>query len=272
MNTDKTAINAIETIHPEMFLAMLAAEYQESQKLKFQLIDYNQPRFYWIFRNVDFHRWESSNSESEGNSHVLWLSGPSGRRMSQASSFVIDRANEDASRAKGTVLYFFCSAVKWEDSIFISFIHTLLHQIIRHATATDAKPFVTVFLNTLLGRIFRRDPLRFLEGALLRTTIANILDASSDELWEAITIVLEMQEIGKLTMIIDGLDRIRQQRTGFIAGVLTLMEHLIETIPQFKAFLTSRPRSDIRNVIGRLPSIEYDKERRGEDNEALFSL
>ena len=66
-----------------------------------------------------------------------------------------------------------------------------------------------------------------------------------------------------LSIVIDGLDRVKRQKVEFIREVRELVEHLQGRISKVKALLTSQPEAEIKEVLDGLPCIEYDKERKG---------
>jgi short-subunit dehydrogenase involved in D-alanine esterification of teichoic acids len=90
-----------------------------------------------------------------------------------------------------------------------------------------------------------------------------ILDVPDRELQRALVEAIMKAEIRKLSIIIDGIDIIAQEEVAFVQNVYSLVRHTIHTVPQVKALLTSAQSSDLQNTLGRLPCIEYDKERKG---------
>jgi hypothetical protein len=109
--------------------------------------------------------------------------------------------------------------------------------------------------NTQLSRFQRNDS--------LDTIIPKILDASSNEHWDALKAVLEIEPKQELSLIIDGLDKIQHQRDEFIKRVLTFIENLQESLT-IKVLLTSGPQVEVKHIHEGLRCIEYDKERKGE--------
>src|SRR2546429_6074824 len=100
---------------------MLSAVDQEGYKSTIPSLDCDQPKFYWIFKNIDFEQWSSTS-----RSQVLWLSAPPEYSIHQVSSYIVDQVKIKALKTQHSVLYFFCSTAIWEKSIVTTFIHTLL--------------------------------------------------------------------------------------------------------------------------------------------------
>ena len=105
--------------------------------------------FYWIFKNIDFERWESTKGLQ-----VLWIYGPAECCISDASSRIVDQAMKTSSEsgAQHPVLYFFCSTAPTKVPIAITFISTIIHQLLRSLPGLKEK-VTTVFLRTEMGRI-----------------------------------------------------------------------------------------------------------------------
>ena len=94
------------------------------------------------------------------------------------------------------------------------------------------------------------------------TAITDVLDAYPDGLWAALEAVLADEPTQQLSVVIDGLDKVKHQKDEFIKRIDEFVIHLQEGISRFKALLTSEPQSLIRETFNRLQHIEYD-ERKG---------
>jgi hypothetical protein len=94
-------------------------------------------------------------------------------------------------------------------------------------------------------------------------TVKKILDASNNELWDALKAALDEVPERKLTIIIDGLDRVQDQKPEFIRGLRAFVEYLLQRSLKPKVLLTSRPQNDVRDIFDKLLCIEHDKERKG---------
>ena len=233
--------------------------------------------FYWIFKNMDFNRWQCANGME-----VLWLSGPAECRISDASSYIVDLAKETYLEVQHSVLYFFCSTAPREIPIAITFVSTVVCQLVRCSPELKQE-ITTIFLRTLLDKIFVEEPLSKPKVPLFKTDdsaeviVKKILKASSNAYWAALRAVTEAvtdieQEKG-LTLIIDGLEKAKHQEYEFIRELCVFVEHLQERPSAARALLTSRPQAEIEGILGQLPyaNIEYDGERKGLTRPISFS-
>jgi len=98
-----------------------------------------------------------------------------------------------------------------------------------------------------------------------------VLDAETNGLWSALKAALDNAHSHDLSIVIDGLDRVRRENVEFNREVRELIEHLQGRVSKVKALLTSRPEAEIKEVLDGLPCIEYDKERKGSATPRLFS-
>jgi ankyrin repeat domain-containing protein 50 len=244
-------------------LQTFSAVDQEKHKSRIPSLSYSQPNFYWIFKNADFEDWSSTTC-----SQVLWLSEPPECSIDRVSSYEIDVEKKKASETQKFVLYFFCSTADTKNPI-VSFIHSLLYQIICCSSSNENAPIVKAFLRTLLDvilgkeRAFNKKLRHFGEGDCPSAIIKNILDANTDGLWSALRAALDNEHARELSIIIDGLDKVEHQKVEFIREVRELIEYLRERTSKVKALLTSRPEARIKEALDGLPCIEYDKERKG---------
>ena len=261
---------AIQTLHsilattdPDLLLSHLPVVDQEVYKSRTRPLSCNEPQFYWIFKNIDFDRWQGTNSLG-----VLWLCGPADCRISGASSHIVDLVKEKYPEVQHSVLYFFCSTAPTNVSIAITFVSTIVHQLIRCSPKLRQK-ITTVFLCTLLDRIFeeeKRSKLhmpRFNAGDSAEVMVKKILQAPSDAYWGALKAAADIEREKGLSVIIDGLDMIKNCKYEFIREFCVFIEYLRGRPSTTRVLLTSRPQAEIREMIGRLPSIEYDRERKG---------
>ena len=214
---------------------------------------------------MDFGQWQSTNGME-----VLWLSGPAECRISDASSRIVDLAKETHPEVQHSVLYFFCSTAPRKIPIAITFVSTIVRQLVRYSPELKEE-ITTTFLHTLLDEIFSREPRsnpevpRFSTDDSAVVVVEKVLKASSDAYWGALRAVVDIQREKGLSLIIDGLDQIEHQRHEFIRDLCVFIERLQErpSRTRTRILLTSRPQAEIREILGQLPSIEYDKERKG---------
>ena len=212
---------------------------------------------------MDFDQWHHTNGME-----VLWLSGPADCRITDASFQIMDLAMEAYPEGQHSVLYFFCSTATRRIPITATFVSTIVRQLVRCLPKLKDE-ITTEFLRTLLDEIFGEEldfnpevP-RFSADDLAEVAVKTILKASSDSYWSALGAVIDIGWEKELSLIIDGIDKVEDQKCEFVQKLLTFIEHLRERPFTTKVLLTSRPQAEIREILGRLPSIEYDRERKG---------
>ena len=253
----------METADSDQLLRHIPAVDQEGYKSRKNALNCNQPEFYWIFKNMDFERWQSTNG-----TQVLWLSGPAECRISNASSHIVDLVKEKPTSAQHLVLFFFCSTVAAGASIVIPFVSTIIHQLASRLPQLK-KGITTAFLRTLLNAILEGEPLsdpeqsRFKNDDSAGATIGKILKEPSSEYWRALRAAMDIVHEQELSLIIDGLDKIRHQEHEFVQEILSFIEHLRERSSTTRVLLTSRPQAEMKEILSELSCIEYDKERKG---------
>jgi len=229
-----------------MLLGLLSVD-QNQLRSTISHHDLNEPKFYWITRNIEFTQWESAN-----DSRALFLSAPPGHGVTEVCLHVMSLAKENSSQTKGSVLHFFCSSAT-ESRPSTVLTHTLLHQIVCSANAGKADSIAAAFLNSLLGAHFRLHKQDFKEDDPLDTTMRKILNAPDNVLIEALAEAIKQAGFQELMIVVDGL-------WGDIAH--WLVKYIMQATPKLKALLTSR-----QNIDGKIPDemqfIEYDKERQG---------
>jgi ankyrin repeat domain-containing protein 50 len=250
--------SAIHGLNLDELPQTLSAVDQEQHKSRIPPLSCSQPNFYWILKNADFEDWNSGTS-----SQVLWLSGPPNCNIDQVSSYVVDVASE----TQQSVFYFFCLTTDTENPI-ISFTHSLFYQILCCSSSDEKAQIVKTFLHSFRDTIFGKEQTsntrlpRFKERDSPSAVIKEILDAGADRLWNALKAVLDNARSHNLSIIIDGLDRVKRQKVEFIKEVRELIEHLQGRILKIKTLLTSRSEIEIKEILDGLPYIEYDKERK----------
>jgi hypothetical protein len=206
-------------------------------------IDPGDPKLYWIFRDVDFIRWES-----EVHPQALLLFGaPPGCRMTDILLHI-------AKQATGTVFYFSCSSVTTT-----TFAHSILSHILNVSDDRQAKSIITTFLSTLLHKILQRDPFHFQDGDS-STTMAKVLYALGGELLEALTkAVDQVNDIQETSIIIDGIDKLGKEGAQFLQRFCSQQI----TSPKLKVLLVCQSDLHIQKLRTEGLCIEYDKERQG---------
>lgn len=252
--------SAVDGVNLDQLLEMLSTYDQEKQRSTIPTQDCDQPKFYWVFRNIDFQKWNSASC-----SHVLWLSGPPDCSIHHVSSYIIDMKKNKAQQNKHSVLYFFCSST----GSIVAFIQTLLYQYICSSPLSKRKSTIIVFLKALFKAISRREETLNREFSLFKEEdpqdekIKKILNAPLDDLWAALEAALADEKEQELLIVVDGLDQNKYQKSEFCKGVREFVERLQERVSKVKTLLTSRPQTDIKELYDELLCVEYDKERKG---------
>jgi hypothetical protein len=251
--------SAIESVNPDQFLRMLSVVDQGKHKSTIQPLDHDEPKYYWIFKNMDFERWRSASSQ------ILWLSAPRECSIHQVASYVVDKALE----TQQLVLYFFCSTATKKEPFIITFIHTILSQIVSSSPLNDKISIIRTFLHNLFKMIRKpkrasnQKQMHSKEGESSATIVKRILNDPTDELWDALEAVLADYSKQVLYIVVDGLDKAEHGKVEFIRELHAFIERLQERNLKIKALLTSQPQAEIKEVVDKLLYIEYDKERKG---------
>jgi hypothetical protein len=265
--------SAIDNVDLDRFLPMLSVVDQEKHQSTIPSLNYDQPKSFWIFRNMDFRQWSTASCPQ-----VLWLSGPPECDIHQVSSYIVDQEKNRASKTQYFVLYFFCSTAARKEPIIVIFIHTLLDQIIRCSPENKRILVVRRFLHSLLEGAFKKgrapnwERRGFNEKDSPDTNIEKILNAPADELWAALEAVLGDEEQRGLSVVVDGLDKVEHQQGELIRGVRAFVKHLQQRTSKVKILLTSRPLAEIKELFDGLPCIEHDRERKGSSVPHVLTL
>ena len=260
-------LSIVAAADSDLLLRHLPAVDQEDFKSHTRPSSCDQPQFYWIFKNMDFNQWQSTNG-----SEVLWLSGPVKCRISDASSHIVDLVKEKYPETQHSVLYFFCYTAPSRIPIAITFVSTIVCQLIRHSPKLKQE-ITTVFLYNLLDTILEEEKFsqslmsRFNADDSAEVMVKKILEVPSDAYLGALKAVTDIEREKGLSIIIDGLDKSEHEKYQFIRELCVFVENLQGGHSTTRVLLTSRPQAEIKEILGRLPSIEYDMERKG-----LFSL
>ena len=212
---------------------------------------------------MDFDWWQRTNGQQ-----VLWISGPTECCISDASSHIVDLAKETYPEVQHSVLYFFCFTAPIKTPIAITFVSTIVRQLVRCSPQLKQE-ITTIFLRTLLDTILEEEQLcqpevfHFNAHDSAKVIVEKILRAPSDAYWRALRAVTDIEREKGISIIIDGLDKSEDQKYKFIQELCVFIEHLQGRHPTTRVLLTSRPQAEIKEILGRLPSIEYDRERKG---------
>ena len=182
--------------------------------------------------------------------------------MKEVASQVI--AKEKTIRSNGCVLYFFCaSAGEARRSIATIFAHTLLRQIVSFSSAGD-QAITAAFLISLLEGHIQRSLSGFKKDDTLDTTVKKILTVPDEDLHIALVKVIAIAKLEGLSLIIDGIGITVSRDVTFVRNVSLLVRRMMDAgTTRFKALLTSPQDYELGRLLGHLPSIEFDQERKG---------
>ncbi|KAL7942864.1 ankyrin repeat-containing domain protein [Trichoderma barbatum] len=255
----------IDTVDLSWFCKILPAIDQEEYSLDTPSSDCGKPEYYWIFRNTDFTDWDTGDS-----SRLLWLTGPPECNIRKASSFILYQEMKQSSKTPRLVLYIFCSAASVKGSSIAIFIRALAHQIVSTSPQAKQISIIHKFLRNILNHTFNKLSPAFIRRFSLSDSNSNIkhlLEASDDSLWAALWAIMPTEHRPEFSIIVDGIEHVRDRRSKFIRGIRTFAEDLQRT-SKVKILLTSGLELDTAQILDGLPHIEYDKERK----ECLSSL
>jgi hypothetical protein len=221
----------------------LSVADQDEYQSTISPFDWNEPKNFWITRNLDFTQLQAP--------LALLLSAPHGHGTTEICSHLIDVIKKKAARTNGSVLYFLCSPPT-EARCSTILTHTLLSQIVCCSSAGKANPIAAAFLSTLVDGHFQQRSQNFREDDTLDTTVEKILDAPDNELIRALAEAIKKAGIQELSIIVDGLQE---------DIVCWLFQLIRRATSKLEALFTSR------HPCGKVPDgmayIEYDKERKG---------
>lgn len=222
-------------------------------------VDRDWPEFSWIFNNVDFQHWETV-----PGSQMLLIYGPPGRNLHRVSSYI---ANESSLKKQRHVLFHsFLSESNGERAVS-RLGCALFYQLICHSSKDRQKTIIEKFINVLVKRIYRVEENYYTELEVFKRSseiwLRRILDMSTQALWTALMTVLMIEPHREILVVIDGLERVQEERRAFINNLEDFIHHVLQRHLNIKVLLTSRPQADIQEAFDDLLSIEHDKERRG---------
>ncbi|KAL7782062.1 ankyrin repeat-containing domain protein [Trichoderma afarasin] len=255
----------IDTVDLSWFLSVLPAIDQGEYDFGHPSPDWEKPEYYWILRNVDYKEWDAGDS-----SRILWLTGPPECNIRKATSFILRREMKKSSKTQRLMLHFFCSAASVKGSSIAIFIRALAYQIVSTSPQTRQMPTIRKFLRSILSSTFKRISPNLMQRFSLRdsnSNIMNLLESPDDSLWAALWAIMPIEQSPELSIVIDGIEHIRDRRGKFIRRIREFVEDLQRTC-KAKILLTSGLEPDTAQVFNGLPHIEFDKERK----ECLSSL
>lgn len=220
--------------------------------------DYNDPKFHWVLRNIDFKQW----SLDEGPC-VLCLTGhPSEGNLNQLSSYIVDR-----EKAAGySILPIFCSAMERSTTI-ATVLHIFLRKLVSCSPETRRTPIIRSFFSKLLEVPIIRvnghwEEEELNEEVFLKYMKTILESAATDDLLISLKTAFDCEREQRVLVVINSLD-ITEPVAEPVGCVLALIKHLRQRKSNTKILLTSLARSTTINPFQDFLDIEYNKERKG---------
>ncbi|KAH8126593.1 purine and uridine phosphorylase [Trichoderma asperelloides] len=248
----------------DVLLSVLSVSNYTRHNSAFQSpIDYDNPKFHWASRNIDFRQWSL-----EQGSPILYLTGflPEIYSLYQLSLYVADWG-----RAAGySVLPIFCSAMEHEPSM-ATLLHIFLLSLVYCSPEEQRTPIIRSFFSKLLekpiveGYLYWQEG-RFNEEVFLKYMKITLKSATPKELVQWLKVALNFEMQGRLLVVIDGLDVI-ESVDEHLDCVIPLIKYL-QQVQKAKILFTSPARCRAIDRFQDFMHIEYDKERK----ECLKSL
>ncbi|OPB37494.1 hypothetical protein A0O28_0044060 [Trichoderma guizhouense] len=273
-DTLRTLISALTL---RELLQLLPGLKPSQRKSTIPNLDPGDPRFSWVFKNLDYESWRSNDS-----GFVLCLSNPLAHHLSQVSSYIVDQ-EEKANRP---VLYCFCSQITngefskglqdvedQNSALASALIYTLLDQIIRLSPTEKIVPIMRLILYDLLQKFFKTEASQhWTENVFdcrslpngLRSMLSN---TATKDLLAAFHQTLDYVKPQPTLIVLDGIEK-AYQGGRFLKIISLLINDLRQHNPKIKAVLAGPVLCDITALSQESVFIEYDKERR----ECLSSL
>jgi hypothetical protein len=207
----------IDKMDLDRFLETLLVADQRAHRPKVKPSDLDHPRFYWIFKNMDYDQWFAQDSG------VLLLSGPTNCALDHVASHILGSMEEGCFGTDRIVLNFLSPGGATmgnkpirskRDSEATIFVHTLLHQFISSAAVSGESRISTAsdFLYRLLDSIDNHELLAHfggISGDDPSAVVKKVLDIAKRALFDALGNVLEGEN--DLRIVVNGLDKMRER-------------------------------------------------------------
>ncbi|KAL7958828.1 hypothetical protein V8C34DRAFT_137971 [Trichoderma compactum] len=241
----------IDIVPEDQILHILQTDNQDQFKATIPTLDCDSLEFCWIFKNIDFQHWKTTDS-----SQILCLYGPPECNVRRVSSYI---ANENFLDKQRTVLYYFCSSEETE--VVAHFVRVLLYQFVRYSPENKRRSIFKNFLQIFAKSIEREEEIDEIFKGPSEKWLNEINTAPDQALWNLLRGILAAEPNREMLIVIDGLNEVQDPKGQFIKSIRELVEYLQQRILDIKALLTSRPQAVIEKILNGLPHIEHDKER-----------
>ena len=201
----------------------------------------------WFMKSVEVDSWLSSHE-----TQFLWHSGARGSGKTKSSWYIVRHYLEQRAAFQPRLVYYF-------------------HPENDEAPDATNRPHNPTSYHITLSIIAQLlsgndDLVQHIPPDVQHQLLAccQTTDPSQEEvLWRTIRVLVKNMTESNLIVIVDGVDRLpSDQRAYFLQSIrdLWIAEKSRSTL---KVLISSRPYSDIRNIIGDLPSIDPEKELTG---------
>jgi len=176
----------------------------------------DNPHHFWILKNSVFQDWVSSPS-----SQLLCVSRKDKLHLDEIALLAADRLEKSGN----FVFYYSCVSARAQRSEFVSFAHSLLHEIIKVSEGNLKSTLLHTFLQTL------REEHKLTEGVRIKLhedaegILKELLNAPRHLLMKAVrlTLVEWMNGNHSMVIVIDGLDDVGQENSDFHEEVLEIV-------------------------------------------------
>ncbi|KAK4082913.1 uncharacterized protein Triagg1_1803 [Trichoderma aggressivum f. europaeum] len=261
----------------EQLLQLLPALKQSQRKSAIPDLDPRDPKYSWVFENIDYKSWRSNDSR-----FILCLSSPLGHHLSQVTSYIVGQEE----KANHPILYYFCSQITDDEvndgdqtvegqniELASALIYTLLKQIILLSPVEKRLLIMRSFFNALLQKVFEKKPNQNwtqhgFDDNDLSKSLGDLLDntATEDHL-AGFQLTLDYAKPQPTLIILDGIEK-AYQGGRFLHLIGVLINDLRRQSSAIKALLVGPTICDITALSQESVFIEYDKELK----ECLSSL
>ncbi|KAF7587105.1 hypothetical protein BBP40_007711 [Aspergillus hancockii] len=219
----------------------------------------------WVFKNVDFQRWYSSQS-----SQILWLSAQNQSSLCNVARHVLDDCYNKQPPSQRFKLIAFCSPGKEEKLSGIKVFHTIFLQLLLTLSEEQQMAVSRKVLQSLFYGIVKSRRESKMDNAISKWSIFDriglILDAPIHDITAALEIAISA-EVRDLWLILDGIDKV-EIHGDFIENVRRFVNNLDKKVSTVHILLTSQSDPVLSKAFDGIPFIEHDKERK----ECLQSL
>lgn len=219
------------------------------------------PECLWVFQNIDFQEWYSSQS-----SQVLWLSALNRLSLYHVASHISTDCRNKLSSTQSPGFVIFCSPGMNGTLTAVEVFHTILYQLLLSRSGNKKMATTQKFLRLLYQGIVRDKRAANMELSPTekdtRKGIGLILDSPILNLAAALETVLT-DETREIWLVLDGIDKVDEGLGEFSRNIRIFVDNLCQRVSSIHILLTCQAHTITNEALSGLPSIERDKERKG---------